>query len=228
MKAKSKQTKWQRISRRKFNRILEFFCQDLTALDTAKIIKVNPKTVDRYYNYFRKLIFKKQLNQVNKKFAGEVEIDEAYFGAKRVRGKRGRGAKGKIPVIGILKRNDTVYTQIVKNCTRQELLPVIKGKILDEATIYTDGWKAYDALIISGYNHYRIFHSKNEFARGKNHINGIESFWSFVKRRFNQFNGIPREKFLVYLKESEWRFNNRKHNLKTQLKQLIKLTRNTS
>lgn len=228
MKAQLRQTKRQRISRRKFNQILKLFCQDLTALDTARIVKINPKTADRYYDYFRKLILKEQLRQIKNKFGGEIEIDEAYFGAKRIRGKRGRGAKGKIPVVGILKRNGTVYTQIVKNCTRQELLPVIKGKILDDSIIYTDGWRSYDALIVSGYKHYRIFHSKNEFARGKNHINGIESFWSFVKRRFNQFNGIPRNKFLVYLKESEWRFNNRKCNLVKQLRQLIKLSKNTS
>lgn len=221
-----RQVKRQRISRRKFNQILRLFCQDLTALDTARIVKVNPKTADRYYNYFRKLIFKEQLRQVKSKFGGE--IDEAYFGPKRIRGKRGRGAKGKIPVVGILKRNGTVFTQIVKNCTRQELLPVIKGKILDDSTIYTDGWRSYDALIVSGFRHYRIFHSKNEFARGKNHINGIESFWSFVKRRFNQFNGIPKDKFLVYLKESEWRFNNRKCDLIKELKQLIKQSESIS
>jgi len=228
MKAQLRQTKRQRISRRKFNQILKLFCQDLTSLDTAKIVNVNPKTANRYYNYFRKLIFKEQLKQVKSKFGGEIEIDEAYFGAKRIRGKRGRGAEGKIPVAGILKRNGTVYTQIIKNCTRQELLPVIRGKILDDSTIYTDGWRSCDALIVSGYKHHRIFHSKNEFARGKNHINGIESFWSFLKRRFNQFNGIPRNRFLIYLKESEWRFNNRKCDLVKQLKELIKQAKNTS
>jgi len=217
--------KRQRISNYKFKQILGLFCQDLTASDTAKLTNLNLKTVDRYFNYFRKLIFEYQLRRDKQKLGGEIEIDESYFGARRIRGKRGRGAKGKIPVVGILKRNGNVYTRIVKNCTREQLLPVIKGKILDDSTIYTDGWRSYDALIISGYKHYRIFHSKNEFARGKNHINGIESFWSFTKRRFNQFNGIPRNRFLIYLKESEWRFNNRKQDLKELLNQLIKVNR---
>ena len=51
-------------------------------------------------------------------------------------------------------------------------MPIIQGKILEGSTIYTDGWKAYDGLILNGYEHYRIFHSHNEFARGKNHVNG--------------------------------------------------------
>ncbi|AJI61230.1 putative transposase [Francisella tularensis subsp. novicida U112] len=50
-------------------------------------------------------------------------------------------------------------------------MPIIQGKILENSTIYTDGWKAYDGLILNGYDHYRIYHSHNEFARGKNHVN---------------------------------------------------------
>ena len=53
-------------------------------------------------------------------------------------------------------------------------MPIIQGKILEGSTIHTDGWKAYDGLILNGYNHYRVFHSENEFARGKSHVNGIE------------------------------------------------------
>ena len=90
-------------------------------------------------------------------------------------------------------------------------MPIIKRKILEGNTIYTDGWKSYDGLILNGYKHYRIYHSKNEFARGKNHLNEIESFWSFTKRRLAKFNGIKKERFPILLKESQWRFNNR-HN----------------
>jgi len=53
---------------------------------------------------------------------------------------------------------------------------------LDSSTINTDGWKAYDGLILNGYEHHRVFHSKDEFARGKCH-EVRENFWSFAKRR---------------------------------------------
>lgn len=81
---------------------------------------------------------------------GEFELDESYFGAKRIRGKRGRGAAGKTSVFELLKRDDNVYVQIVRNCTREQLLPIIQGKILEGSTINTDGWKAaYDGLILT-------------------------------------------------------------------------------
>ena len=131
----------------------------------------------------------------------------------RVRGKRGRGAAGKTPVFGLLKRDGKVYVEIVENYSRNSLLPIIQGKILEGSTIHIDGWKAYDGLILNGYDHYRVYHSKNEFARGKCHVNGIESFRSFAKRRLAQFNGLAEQVFYLHLKECEFRFNNRKENL---------------
>jgi len=92
-------------------------------------------------------------------------------------------------------------------------MPIIQGKVLAVSTIFTDGWKAYDGLILNGYDHYRIFHHENQFARGKNHVNGIESFWSFAKRRMAKFNGLTNKYFGLHLKETEFRFNYRDQNL---------------
>ena len=99
---------------------------------------------------------------MSKKESGEFELDESYFGAKRVKGKRGRGAAGKTPVFGLLKRDGKVHIEIVKNCSREQLLPIIQGKILEGSTINTDGWKAYDGLVLNGYTHHRVYHSKND------------------------------------------------------------------
>jgi transposase-like protein len=156
-----------------------------------------------------------------KQLGGEFECDESYFGAKRVRGKRGRGAAGKTPVFGLLKRDGKVFVTVVKNCSKEELMPVIKGCALEGSVIHTDGWKAYDGLILNGYDHYRVHHSENEFARGKCHVNGIESFWSFAKRRLAKFNGIASHKFNLYLKECEFRFNYRKSNLYDKMLEVI-------
>lgn len=81
-------------------------------------------------------------------------------------------------------------------------MPIIQGKILERSTVYTNSWRAYDGLILNGYDHYRIFHADNEFARCKNRVNGIESFWSFTKRRLAKFTGLKDEKFILHLKES--------------------------
>lgn len=208
-----------KINARKFRLIVSCFCDDFTASITSKLAKINRHTVENYFNRFRRIIYRQSLSV--RKFNGEVEIDESYFGPIRVRGKRGRGAGFKIPVVGLLKRNGKVYTKIVANCTKEELLPVIKGKIITGSTIYTDSWTSYDSLVLYGYKHKRIYHGENEFARGRNHVNGIESFWSYVKRRLRKFNGVPKHKFLLYLKESEWRFNHRQ-NMKQSFQKLLR------
>ncbi len=203
----NKYCKYSRIREAKFREILRYFSMDFTASQTANLTDVSRRSISDIYQKLRLRIY--DLTKQEGKFAGEIEVDESYFRARRVRGKRGRGAKGKVPVVGLLKRDGKVYTKIVRHCSKAELMPIIKGKILEESTVYTDGWKSYDSLVLNGYKHYRVFHSENEFARGKSHINGIESFRSYAKRRMAKFNGVPKEKFVLHLKESEWRWNHR-------------------
>ena len=200
------------ISEVNFRRVLKLFCADVPALTTGGLAGLSVQSTQRLYGRLRRRILELAIEEA-RPFAGEVEIDESYFGARRVRGKRGRGAGGKTPVIGLLKRGGKVFTAIVENCSRQELMPIIKGQVLSAATVYTDGWKSYDGLVLGGYAHHRIHHHENQFARGKNHVNGIESFWSFTKLRLAKLRGIRPEYFLLHLKESEWRFNHRNDNL---------------
>lgn len=200
-----------------------YFCEDITASKTATLLGINRNTINRYFNLFRMIIAASAMKD-SSVFSGEIELDESYFGAKRIRGKRGRGAAGKTPVFGLLKRNGNVHVEVVENCSKDQLMPVIQGKILEGSTIHTDGWKAYDGLILNGYDHYRVYHSKDEFARGKCHVNGIESFWSFAKRRLAKFNGLTDKKFFLHLKECEFRFNHR--NSKDILNVLWKLRKN--
>jgi transposase-like protein len=210
-KAKNKYYNRSHISEHKFRQLIKCFSMDLNAYETSQIINISHKSCKNIFYKLRVYIVLNLLNNDSSK--GEFELDESYFGAKRIRGKRGRGAAGKTPVFGLLKRDGNVYVQIVKNCSKDELMPIIQGKILEGSTVHTDGWKAYDGLVLNGYDHYRVFHSHNEFARGKAHVNGIESFWSFTKRRLAQFNGLSDETFYFHLKESEFRFNNRFNNI---------------
>ena len=209
-----------KISSYKIKKILKCFCEDINATKTAQILGLNRNTIDRYFNIFREKIIK--FSCENYRESGEFELDESYFGARRVRGKRGRGAAGKTPVFGVLKRDGKVFVTIVKNCSREALIPVIQGKILEGSTIHSDGWRAYDGLILNGYDHYRVHHSKNEFARGKSHVNGIESFWSFAKRRLSKFNGIASRKFNLHLKECEFRWNFRNQNIYDKMLEILK------
>jgi transposase len=210
----------------KFSLIVRCFATDVTASDCAQIVKVNRKTADRYYHYFRRLVLKQQAKE-RRQFLSETktEIDEAYFGPTRVRGKRGRGASRKIAVVGLLERNGKVFTKPIDRCTKKELMPIILAKVKQGADIYTDGWKSYDALAVYGFNHKKIKHEDNQFSNGNgNHINGVESFWSFAKRRLLKFNGIRKTFFSDYLKETEWRFNNR-GKIEQELRKLIREAR---
>ena len=137
--------------------------------------------------------------------AGEIEVDESYFGGAR-KGKRGRGAAGKTPVFGLLKRGGKVYAVTIPNARRETLLPIIENKIQPDSIVYTDSFQVYDVLDVSDFHHVRINHSQL-FAEDRNHINGIENFWNQAKRHLRRYNGIPKHHFHFYLKECEWRFN---------------------
>ena len=140
---------------------------------------------------------------------GEVEADESYFGGRR-KGKRGRGAAGKVAVFGLLKRRGKVFTAVIVNAKSETLIPLIKEKVRPDSIVYTDTFKSYNALDVSEFRHLRINHSEL-FADHKNHINGIENFWNQAKRHMRRFNGIQPANFYWFLKECEWRFNGDGH-----------------
>lgn len=208
--------KFSRISKQKRNKILACFAEDLTATQTARLVGIQRKTANDWYGTIRERIAAYQDEQ-NASFTGEVELDESCFGGPRRklhaedRRKRGRGAENKVPVFGIKKRSDGgVYVEIVRNASKQSLLPIIRRLVAkDESIIDTDKWRSYDGLVLDGYKHRRINHSKTYSNRKGTHINGIENFWSYAKRRLSKFNGVSRKTFRLHLKECEFRYNNK-------------------
>jgi IS1016 family transposase len=78
------------------------------------------------------------------------------------------------------------------------------------------------SLILNGYDHHQVFHSKDEFARGKCHVNGIENFWSFAKSRVAKFNSCSSDAFVLHSKECEFRYNHRNDDLFKIIKQIFK------
>jgi transposase-like protein len=211
-----------RISAKKFRQLLRLFALDLTATDAAQLTGLTRKTVTTIFLKIRERIAE-ECERESPLSNGEVEVDESYFGARRVRGKRGRGAGGKTIVFGLLKREGRVYTEIVPDCKKVTLQAIIRGRVAPEAVINSDGWRGYDGLVDVGYaKHFRVNHGQSEFVRGTHHVNGIESFWSYAKDRLQQFHGIAPEKFYWHLKECEYRFNLRKNNVYAELLKLLR------
>ena len=203
-----------RLSKHKQERLIEHFVSGSTARTAAELVNVNKTTAAYYFYRLREIIALETQN--NEVLSGEFEVDESYFGGKR-KGKRGRGAAGKVPVFGILKRGGRVYTQVIPDAKSKTLIPIIEDRVMPDSIVYSDCWQAYNVLDVSEFKHYRINHSKL-FANNHNHINGIENFWSQAKRHMRKFNGIPAKHFPLFLKECEWRFNN--PNPKAQLREL--------
>jgi len=200
---------------------MEHFVAGTTARCASELVGVNRKTGAFYYHRLR-IIISTELEQESAEFLdGEIEVDESYFGGHR-KGKRGRGAAGKVPVFGLLKRGGKVYTKIIPNAKSSTLMPIIQKKVKADSIVYTDYWRGYNVLDISEFKHYRINHSKL-FAHKHNHINGIENFWNQAKRHMRKFNGVPKEHFYYFLKECEWRFNNPSPKVQlTMLKQWVR------
>ena len=176
----------------------------MTARAAADLLGINRKTAAFFYHRLREIIAE-QLDQTAP-FAGPVELDESYFGGHR-KGKRGRGAGGKVAVFGILKRGGRVYTLVAPDLRRDTLMPIIRDKVVPDSVVYTDSFNVYDVPDVSEFHHHRINHTE-AFTRDKhNHINGIENFWNQAKRTLRRYNGIPRAHFALFLKEAEFRFN---------------------
>lgn len=212
MTRKNRYAKRARISSKQFRQLVRYFVLDLTASQIALLTGLNRNTVNRYLLAIRERIA--HFCETQSPFGGEVEVDESYFGARRIKGKRGRGAYGKTIVFGIFQRNGHVYTELVTDCRKPTLQGIIRGKVALDSVIYSDGWRGYNGLVDVGYGkHLRVDHGKDEFVRGRAHVNGIEGFWGYAKTRLVRFRGIHKRTFYLHLKECEFRFNHRGEDL---------------
>ncbi len=221
MTTKNKYANRSKISERKIRQIVKMFLVDLDASQITKISNLNRNTINRYLTAIRRRIA--EYCERKSPFSGEVEIDESYFGARRIKGKRGRGAFGKTIVFGIFKRNGKVFTEIIPDCRRATLQAVIRGRVDLGSIIHSDGWRGYNGLVDLGYKkHFRVNHGQNEFVHGKSHINGIESFWGYSKTRLSKFRGLSKMTFHLHLKDCEFRFNHRGQNLYRLMLKILK------
>ena len=180
-----------------------------------------------------------------KKFFGEVEVDETYIGPKfknrrksnreKLRKidavKRGRGSNKLLqPVFGIYQRNGTVYVKFVKDAQKKTLQNIIKGRIILKTNVYSDTWQAYKDLKKKGYAHATINHGNREYWRKdkdrKIHINGIEGFWGYLKERLTKYHGVSETNLIYYVKEQEFRFNNRHLSSEEMVNKIINILMN--
>ena len=189
------------------NELVKYLALEVPASRAAKVMRINRHSAERVYQVIRRCLAREC--ELRSPLGGGVECDKSYFGGRR-KGPRGRGAAGKVPVFGLLKRNGKVYTRIVEDVSRKTLRQIIRTKVVPESVIYTDSFRSYDGLVLDGFKHFRINHQECFATSKRQHINGIENFWGYAKTKLKSYYGVSREHFYFYLKEMEFRFNHRK------------------
>lgn len=204
-------------------RLLEYFCLGVPAYRLRFRIPVHLHTTERFYRLIRFAIYHNSAKTFTQ-LAGELEMDEAYFGGKRKRKRlhiKGlsdiwsgfKGNKIKQAVFGIYQRNGKVLTFPVPDRKAQTLRPLIDKYVKKGGVYYTDDNTAYATLSAKGRHIMIAKDVLNRTPTGKHTINGIEGFWSYAKHWFYPLRGVPKKYFHLYLKEIEWRFNNQNYDL---------------
>ena len=185
------------------------------------------------------LLRKEMTKDVPNVFSGIVEVDETYLGGqwknKRLKikktnkqSKKGRGTT-KQPAFGILCRNGQVWAELVSRVEASDLQPKIEKQVERGSTVCSDTWRGYTGIAQRGYVHRLVKHSENEYSdKQGNHINGLEGFWGYLKRKLSAKGGIREERLHLYLGEYVWRYNHRKLSFKERENLLFKLIINGS
>jgi transposase len=190
------------------------FFQELSAEQIARHLNCDERQILRALLRVRQVM----ALDVPEVFKGIVEVDETYLGGQwknkrigiRAKGtKRGRGTS-KTPVFGILCRGGKVWAQIVPDTEAKTLQALILKRVRRGSTICSDTWKSYTGIATKGYVHRIVKHGQGQYSNGKGtHINGLEGFWGYLKRKLAAKGGIRRERLPLYLAEYVWRYNHR-------------------
>jgi transposase len=168
-------------------------------------------------------------------FEGIVEIDETYLGGSwknkrkstRAQGsKRGRGTS-KQAAFGILCRNGKVWAEVVPDVGANTLIPLLRKQVAKGSIVCSDTFRSYTGVAARGYVHRLVKHDQQEYVDAQgNHINGLEGFWGYLKRKLVAKGGIRRERLPLYLAEYVWRYNHRNMEIKDQIKLILSMLQN--
>ncbi len=113
---------------------------------------------------------------------------------------------------------------MVESIGEDTLLPLIAKKVVPGSTVCSDTWKAYTGIASRGYVHRLVNHGERQYTDGKgNHINGLEGFWGYLKRKLASKGGITRSRLPLYLAEYVWRYNHRYDPERVKVQRIIQL-----
>jgi len=227
-----------RLTRTAWKKILFWLVLGHSLRTISQQTGISHYSVEKVVNIVRKAMTR----DVPGVFSGTVEVDETYLGGQKKNktkkqllrailigeeSKRGRGTT-KQPVFGILTRRGKVFARLVDDTEAGDLLPIITKKVKTGSRVCSDTWRAYTGLAAKGYVHRTVEHGEKECVNGKNHINGLEGFWGYLKRKLAAKGGVKRKYLTLFLGEYVWRYNYRKLGVKLQTNRLFKKVINFS
>ena len=220
-----------RLSKNNWKKILFWFVLGHSLRTISKQTKISHYSVEKAVAIARRIMIK----DIPGVFSGTVEVDETYLGGqkknktkKQLRkekfegkeSKRGHGTT-KQPVFGILTRQGKVFARLVDATEAIDLLPIITRRVKAGSRVCSDTWRAYTGLAAKGYVHRTVEHQKKEYVLGKNHINGLEGFWGYLKRKLAAKGGVKRKYLSLFLGEYVWRYNYRSLTTQKQVHRLL-------
>jgi len=230
-----------RLTRAVWKKILFWFVLGHSLRTISQQTGVSHYSVEKAINIVRKVMIK----DIPGVFSGTVEVDETYLGGQKKNktkkqllkailtgkeSKRGRGTT-KQPVFGILTRKGKVFAKLVDDTEAGDLLPIIAKRVKAGSRVCSDTWRAYTGLAAQGYVHRTVEHGEKEYVQKdnrKNHINGLEGFWGYLKRKLAAKGGVKRKYLPLFLGEYVWRYNYRELETKNQVVRLLKKVSNFS
>ena len=217
-----------RLLRTQWRKILTWFVLE------QSIARIHEQTGLSRYQIMKALTHLRSLmtREIPEVFSGIVEVDETYLGGQwknkrkstRTQGsKRGRGTTKQV-VFGILCRGGKVWAELVPDVEAKTLLPLIDKRVKEGSVVHSDTFKSYTGVASRGYIHRLVVHENHEYvSEGGNHINGLEGFWGYLKRKLAAKGGIRKERLKLYLAEYVWRYNHRHLKVKKQVDALLDL-----
>ena len=197
-----------KLSRYKIRKLIECFCIDIDATKTALLLKLNRKTVNRFFLAFRRVI---HLSQTATKERMDFAVPAQDPGGSEDM----QGASRQL-LFGMYVREGAIYTELISGALAKTCRALIKGKLSPEQAVQAEGWPGYDGLVDVGHDKYLRIGKTEKSVK----IDATEAFWSFVKRRLAKFNGANRH-FDLHLKECEWRYNRSLPQLLADIQHLI-------
>ena len=222
------------LTRKEWQKILFWFVLDHDIRTVVEQTKISKYSVEKALKITRQVM----ASDVPGIFEGTVEVDETYLGGQkknktkkqllkekleRRESRRGFGTT-KQPVFGILTRQGKVFAELVNDTEAKDLLPIITKKVKIGSQICSDTAKAYTGLAAKGYVHRTVEHGEKEYVdknNKSNHINGLEGFWGYLKRKLAAKGGIKRQYLHLFLGEYVWRYNYRQLSKEKQIDRLL-------